>query len=83
MFFVYKYLNGLLPLYTRESAVHMIDIRNCHDLYLPRHRLNISGNSIQIRRVKVWNAIPVGIRNKINSIVFALNTKVSLIQMYK
>ena len=65
---MYKYLTGLLPFsfadyYIRKSSINKIDIRNSHDLYLPRHRTNIEGNSIRIRRVKVWNVIPVEIRN--------------------
>ena len=36
--FMYKYLNVLLPLsftdyYIRKSTIHMINIRNSHDLY--------------------------------------------------
>ena len=88
-YFVYKYLNGLLPLsftdnYTRKSTIHMINIRNCHYLYLPRHRTNIRGNS-QIQGVKVWNVNPIRIRNKINinslkSIQSVSASNVSLIQ---
>ena len=84
---MYKYLNGLLPLlfadcYIRKSSIHMINTRNSHDLYLPRHRPNIRGNSIRIREVKVWNGIPVEIRNKISINSFHNKYKSFLIQMY-
>ena len=84
---VYKYLTGLLLLsfadyYIIKSSIHMIKTRNSHDLYLPSHRTNIRENSIRIRGVKVWNVIPVEIRNKISINSFCNKYKTFLIQMY-
>ena len=61
----------------------MIDISNSHDLYLPRQRANNRGNSIRIRGVKMWNVIPVEIRNKLSINSFRNKYKAFLIQMYK
>ena len=79
---MYKYLNGLLPLsyadyYIRKSSIHMINTRNSHDLYRPMHRTNIRKNSIRIQGVKVWNVIPIEIRNKISISSFAININIS------
>ena len=76
-------MKGLLPLsftdyYIRMSTIDMINIKNSHDLYVPSHQKNIRGNSIRIRGVKVWNAIPVGMRNKVSINSFCNKYKTSL-----
>lgn len=65
--FMYKCINNLLPtkffnLFDRNSNIHDHSTRQCDDIHILRHSLNIRRYSVKIFGPKLWNSIPPTIR---------------------
>ena len=66
--FMFRYVNNLLPssfanYFVCNSDIHGYDTRHCKDIHLTYFRTNLRGSCIQINGSRVWNAIPVLIKN--------------------
>ena len=66
--FVFKSLHNLLPvkfhkLFLRNQDIHDHDTRKKQNIHVISHRINVRAQSIRIHGQKVWNALPINIRD--------------------
>ena len=64
----YKILNNLCPgslhgKFTMRSQISAYETRNCHDINIPKQNLEFSKRSFHYSAAKLWNEIPLQIRN--------------------
>ena len=75
---IYKILNNLCPgslhgKFTMRSQISAYETRNCHDISIPKRNLEFSKRIFQYSAAKLWNKIPLQIRN--SSTIFVLKRK--------
>ena len=64
----YKILNNLCPgslhgKFTTRSQISAYETRNFYDISIPKHNLEFSKRSFHYSAAKLWNEIPLQIRN--------------------
>ena len=74
----YKILNNLCPgslhgKFTMRSQISSYETRNCHNISIPKQNLEFFKRSFHYSAAKLWNEIPLQIRN--SSTIFAFKRK--------
>ena len=74
----YKILNELCPgsihgQFTMRSQISVYETRNFHDISIPGQNLEFSKRSLHYSAAKMWNEIPLQIRN--SPTIFAFKRK--------
>ena len=69
--FMYKYCNNLLPstfnlLFKTNSENHSYNTRCATNFNIPKNKLEFGKKSISYQGVKIWNNIPINIKNSGN-----------------
>ena len=59
--------------FTMRSQISVHKTRNCHDITIPKHNLEFSKRSFHYSAAKLWNEIPLQMRN--SSTIFAFKRK--------
>lgn len=87
LFFVYSSLNCLLPVvfsdyFTLSRSLHSYSTRNYLNLKFPLYRLTSNQNNVKFTGAKLWNSLPVDIRNASSPNSFKSRLKIHLLSLY-
>ena len=80
----YKILNNLCPgslhgKFTMRSQISAYETRNCHDISIPKRNLEFPKRSFHYSAAKLWNEIPLEIRNSPTILAFKRKLKAYLL----
>ena len=86
--FMYKFCNDILPstfnnMFTTNADNHNYDTRHASDFEYPNTRLEFGSKSIGYQGVKIWNNIPMHVKNSKNLNSFKHSYKEILISEYE
>ena len=83
--FVYKSINNLIssPINYQFRFVNRYDLRNQNTMHIPFHRSRQTELFVHIRGARLWNEIPLSIRNKPSVFSFKRNLKLYYLDSYQ
>ena len=86
--FCYKFKNNSLPnsfnqIFTNTTTIHNYNTRNATNNFFRPHQINRSGyKTLQNLGSKLWNEIPIAIKNSTSIYTFAKRYKKYILQNY-
>ena len=74
--------NNIASMLNTHSNTHNYSTRNCNNFVLPRYRLNHSQTSFHFQAVKIFNQLPIEIKQCNSSTSFKAKLKKYFLSLY-